>query len=135
MLRYRLDVGNSSSVKPGNILGAVANEAEIDSEYIGAIQIFDNFSTIDLPDEMPKEVLEKLQKTVVCSKRLNIAELTHKNNTARVGGSNTDGGNRGRKFGRKKFSKDRNGRNSNRKQGNGNQGNQNNRSRKPKFSR
>jgi ATP-dependent RNA helicase DeaD len=106
---FRRDVGNNNNVKPGNILGAVANEADIDSEYIGSIQIFDNFSTIDLPNEMPQEVLEMLQKTVVCSMRLNMVELTNKNNTAKVGGSKSEG-NKGRKFGRKKFSKDRNGR-------------------------
>ncbi len=129
MCRYRIDVGNNNNVKPGNILGAVANEADIDSEYIGSIQIFDNFSTIDLPNEMPQEVLEMLQKTVVCSMRLNMVELTNKNNTAKVGGSKSEG-NKGRKFGRKKFSKDRNGRKSNRKQNNGDRN-----SRKPKFSR
>ncbi|MBA5248131.1 MAG: DEAD/DEAH box helicase [Gammaproteobacteria bacterium] len=136
MLRYRVDVGNSNSVKPGNILGAVANEADIDSEFIGSIQIFDNFSTVDLPDEMPKEVLDMLQKTVVCGKRLNMSALTDKNNKATVGGSNADSGD-GRKFGRKKFSKDRNrkGGNSNRRrQGDGDERN-NRRNKKPKFSR
>jgi ATP-dependent RNA helicase DeaD len=49
MCRYRIDVGNNNNVKPGNILGAVANEADIDSEYIGSIQIFDNlFSTVTI---------------------------------------------------------------------------------------
>jgi alpha-D-ribose 1-methylphosphonate 5-triphosphate synthase subunit PhnL len=42
----------------------------------GSIQIFDDCSTIDLPNEMPNEVLEMLQKTVVCGKRLNMTELT-----------------------------------------------------------
>lgn len=81
MRRYRIEVGNNHGVKPSNILGAVVNEAEIDSEYIGSIQIFNGCSSIDLPDEMPSEVLEILQKTVVFGQRLNIAELTHKNNT------------------------------------------------------
>jgi hypothetical protein len=70
MCRYRIEVGNNNNVKPGNILGSIANEADMDSEYIGSIQIFDDCSTIDLPDEMPNEVLEMLQKTVVCGKRL-----------------------------------------------------------------
>lgn len=127
MCRYRIDVGNGNSVKPSNILGAVANEADIDSEYIGSIQVFDNFSTIDLPDEMPKDVLEMLQKTVVCGKRLNMVALTDKNNIAKVGISKSKSNN-GRKFGRKKFSKNR------KRQGNGDDRN-NRRSKKPKFSR
>ncbi|SMN14351.1 DEAD-box ATP-dependent RNA helicase CshA [uncultured Candidatus Thioglobus sp.] len=123
MHRYRIDVGNNNGVKPGNILGAVANEAEIDSEYIGAIQIFDNFSTIDLPNEMPSEVLEMLQKIVVCGKRLNMAQLTEKNNKAITGGAKSGIGKRN--FGRKKFSK-------NRKQ---DDDRNNRRGKKPKFSR
>lgn len=85
MRRYRIEVGNNNGVKPGNILGAIANEADIDSEYIGSIQIFDDCSSIDLPDEMPKEVLEMLQKTVVCGQRLNMAELSNKNNSTTIG--------------------------------------------------
>ncbi len=102
MRRYRIDVGNSSNAKPSNILGAVANEADIDSEFIGSIQIFDNFSTIDLPDEMPKEVLQILQKAMVCGKRLNMVELTSKNNIATIGDSKSKG-----RSTRKKFSKGR----------------------------
>jgi hypothetical protein len=37
-------VGNNNNVKPGNILGSIANEADMDSEYIGSIQIFDDCS-------------------------------------------------------------------------------------------
>jgi ATP-dependent RNA helicase DeaD len=75
MCRYRIEVGNNNNVKPGNILGSIANEADMDSEYIGSIQIFDDCSTIDLPDEMPNEVLKMLQKTVVCGKRNNKQQL------------------------------------------------------------
>ena len=75
MCRYRLDVGYQDEVKPGNILGAIANEAEIDSCYIGVIDIYDRFSTIDLPAGMPKETFDVLKKARVCGKKLNISEL------------------------------------------------------------
>ena len=75
MRRYRLDVGYQDKVKPGNILGAIANEAEIDSRYIGAIDIYETFSTVDLPEGMPKETFKLLKKAYVCGKKLNIAEL------------------------------------------------------------
>ncbi len=105
MCRYRIEVGNDNNVKPGNILGAVVNEAEIDSEYIGSIQIFDDCSTIDLPDEMPNEVLKILQKTTVCGKRLNITELTKENNKIMTGDNKLS--NKKRNFGRKKLSRNR----------------------------
>ncbi|MCS5592818.1 MAG: DEAD/DEAH box helicase [Gammaproteobacteria bacterium] len=82
MRRYKIALGNRDRIKPGNILGAIANEAEISSQYIGAIQIFQDFTTVDLPDEMPKETLEVLRNVRVFDKKLNIEELTQKNNTA-----------------------------------------------------
>ena len=81
MRRYRVAVGRKDNIKPGNVLGAIANEAEISSEFIGAIQIFQDFTTVDLPDEMPKETIEILKKTRVFDKKLSIEELTEKNNT------------------------------------------------------
>jgi ATP-dependent RNA helicase CsdA (EC 5.99.1.-) len=131
MRRYKLEVGNNNNIKPGNILGAIANEADMDSEYIGSIQIFDNFSTVDLPDEMPDEVLKVLQKTVVNGKRLNIIELTEKNNKATIGGSKPGK----RNFGRGKFSKG--GRNDRRggRDSRGDDRKGNRRGKKPKFSR
>jgi ATP-dependent RNA helicase DeaD len=75
MERFRLAVGHQHGVKPGNIVGAVANEADIDSEYIGHIEIHDSFSTIDLPAGMPKEIFAALKKTRVCQQRLGIERM------------------------------------------------------------
>lgn len=74
MQRYRIDVGHSHGAKPGNIVGAIANEANINSKNIGAIEIHDHFSTVDLPQGMPKETHEVLQKTRVAGQRLAIRE-------------------------------------------------------------
>ena len=80
MRRYRIAVGHKDNIKPGNVLGAIANEAEISSAFIGAIQIYEDFTTVDLPDEMPKETLDILKNTRVFDKKLSIEELTEKNN-------------------------------------------------------
>ena len=80
MRRYRVAVGRKDNIKPGNVLGAIANEAEISSEFIGAIQIFQDFTTVDLPDEMPKETLQILKNTRVFDKKLSIEELNDNNN-------------------------------------------------------
>lgn len=77
MNRYKLAVGYKDGVKPGNIVGAIANEANIESKFIGHIEIFDGFATVDLPDSMPKEVLEHLKKTRICGRPLNIENLAH----------------------------------------------------------
>ena len=75
MESYKILVGYSHGVKPGNIVGAIINEIELDSIYIGRIEIFEDFSTIDLPEGMPRDVLNLLQKVVVSGKRLNISKF------------------------------------------------------------
>lgn len=73
MVRYKIEVGRDNDVKPGNIVGAIANEAGMDAKHIGHIKIFDKFSTVDLPDDMPKEIFTHLKNAWVCGKKLNIA--------------------------------------------------------------
>ncbi len=78
MCRYRLEVGHRDGVKPGNIVGAIANEAELDSQYIGNIDIHEDFSLVDLPDGMPKEVMQILRKARVAGKPLGIRPVSGK---------------------------------------------------------
>src|SRR5574337_904608 len=71
---YRIEVGHEHGVKPGNIIGAIANEAGLDSQYIGRLSIRDHYSLIDLPDGMPGEVFEHLKKVWVVQQQLRIHE-------------------------------------------------------------
>jgi ATP-dependent RNA helicase DeaD len=71
---YRIEVGHEHGVKPGNIIGAIANEAGLDSQYIGRLSIRDHYSLIDLPDGMPKEIFEHLKKVWVVQQQLRIHE-------------------------------------------------------------
>jgi ATP-dependent RNA helicase DeaD len=73
MQRYRVEVGHQHGVKPGNIVGAIANEAEIDSEYIGRIEINDDHSFVDLPEGMPKEIFKHLKSVWVSGQKLRIS--------------------------------------------------------------
>jgi ATP-dependent RNA helicase DeaD len=75
MQRFRVAVGYRDGVKPGNIVGAIANEADLESRYIGHIEIFDDFSLVDLPSGMPKEILRDLQKAWVCQRQLALQPL------------------------------------------------------------
>jgi ATP-dependent RNA helicase DeaD len=77
MERFRIAVGYRHGVKPGNIVGAIANEAELESRYIGHIEIFDDFSTVDLPAGMPDETLRDLQNAWVCQQKMAIQRLKH----------------------------------------------------------
>jgi len=72
MERFRIEVGHEHQVKPGDIVGAIANEADLSSSYIGRISLFDDHSTVDLPAGMPAEMLQLLKKVRVRSQPLNI---------------------------------------------------------------
>ncbi|HHH39061.1 MAG TPA: DEAD/DEAH box helicase [Sedimenticola sp.] len=73
MERFRIEVGHRHGVKPGNIVGAIANEAGLDARHIGRIDIHEDHSLVDLPTGMPKEVFQDLKKTRVCGQRLSIS--------------------------------------------------------------
>ena len=73
MERFRLAVGRRDGVQPKNIVGAVANEAGIDSEFIGPIEIRDSHTVIDLPEGMPKDIFNTLQRTRIMGKPIRIA--------------------------------------------------------------
>ena len=75
MERFRLEVGHNHEVQPNNIVGAIANEAGLDSQHIGRINIYDDYSVIDLPEGMPKDVFSDLKKVWVAGKQLNISLL------------------------------------------------------------
>ena len=72
-VRYRIEVGHEHGVQPGNIVGAIANEAGIDSQHIGRINIFEAHATVDLPEGMPPEIFQRLRKAWVCGQQLAIS--------------------------------------------------------------
>jgi ATP-dependent RNA helicase DeaD len=75
MRRYRIAVGHNDDIKPGNIVGAIANEAELDSCYIGSVDIYDDFTLVDLPDGMPPELIKILKKARVAGKPMGLSTL------------------------------------------------------------
>jgi len=75
MQRFRLEVGHKHNVKPGNIVGAIANEAGLDSKHIGRVNIYDDYSLVDLPEGMPKGAFNNLRKAWVSGQQLRISRL------------------------------------------------------------
>ncbi len=75
MDRYRIEVGWRDRVKPGNIVGAIANEAGLNGRSIGRIQIFDAHSFVDLPAGMPDEVFQGLRRLKVLNRELQISRV------------------------------------------------------------
>ncbi len=75
MERYRIELGSEHGIKPANIVGAIANEAEINSRHIGRIAIYDSHSTVDLPCGMPEDILRVLHRSRVGNKTLKLQRL------------------------------------------------------------
>ena len=75
---YRIEVGHSHGAQPGNIVGAIANEADLDGRYIGHIDIREDHSFVDLPEGMPQETFETLQTTRVRGVELRISRVDSK---------------------------------------------------------
>ncbi|MFK7861447.1 MAG: DEAD/DEAH box helicase [Granulosicoccus sp.] len=73
--RFRVEVGSSHGVQPENLVGAIANEAGLDSEFIGRIKIEEKHSFVELPAGMPKFLLKDLKRVWVCNHQLNITRI------------------------------------------------------------
>jgi ATP-dependent RNA helicase DeaD len=69
---FRIEVGHDHGVKPGNIVGAIANEAGLDAKHIGRVDIRDDHSFVDLPEGMPSDVFKHLKKVWVSGQQLRI---------------------------------------------------------------
>lgn len=84
MIRYRIEVGHSHKVKPGNIVGAIANEGDIDSKDMGQISIYGDYSLVDLPKDLAKNTVNDLKKVWVAGQQLKISEFSKEANATHV---------------------------------------------------
>ncbi len=75
MERYRIEVGRRHGVQPGNIVGAIANEAQLERQHIGHIEIQEDHIIVVLRSRMPKDIFRTLQKTWVAGQQLRISRL------------------------------------------------------------
>jgi|APMI01.1.fsa_nt_gi ATP-dependent RNA helicase DeaD len=72
LARYRIDVGREHMASPKDIVGAIANEAGIESRFIGQINLFEDYSTVELPSDLSNDILQILRRARVRQQPLNI---------------------------------------------------------------
>jgi len=72
LARYRIDVGREHMASPKDIVGAIANEAGIESRFIGQINLFEDYSTVELPSDLSNDVIQILRRARVRQQPLNI---------------------------------------------------------------
>jgi ATP-dependent RNA helicase DeaD len=96
MQLYRIEVGRDDGVEVRHIVGAIANEGDISSRYIGNIKLFASHSTIELPKGMPGEVLQHFTRTRILNKPMNMQLLgdaqPHTGGERGFGGERREGG-------------------------------------------
>ena len=92
---YRIEVGRADGVEVRHIVGAIANEGDINSRYIGHIKLYDDYSTVELPQGMPKELLQQFGKTRVLNKQMQMSFMGAAQSDNRRGGN--DFGGKGRR--------------------------------------
>jgi ATP-dependent RNA helicase DeaD len=78
METYRIEVGSVHGTKPGNIVGAIANESGLEGVHIGRVDIREDHSYVDLPEGMPKQIFKELQQVRVAGRELRISRVSEK---------------------------------------------------------
>ena len=72
MVRMLIDVGRRHRVSPGDIVGAIANEADIPGKVIGAIDVNKNYTLVDIPSQFVEQVLETMRGSSIRGQRMNL---------------------------------------------------------------
>ena len=109
---YRIEVGHAHGVLPGNIVGAIANEAGIEGKNIGHIDIREDHSYVDLPG-LPDEMMASLQDVRVRGEAIRIQRVDSKPDKPKFSGQSRrpdrmleeDGGRRPYAGGGKRYEK------------------------------
>lgn len=135
MEMYRIEVGRDDGVEVRHIVGAIANEADISSRYIGNIKLYGTHSTIELPKGMPTDVLTHLSRARILNKPTQmqlIGDAQPFERRERRGGPRREGGSEGgfgagrrndREGGNRRSGGDRDNAGGNRRGGNRDRGN------------
>ncbi|TYC56130.1 DEAD/DEAH box helicase [Zoogloea oleivorans] len=92
LARYRIDVGREHMASPKDIVGAIANEAGIESRFIGQINLFEDYSTVELPSDLPNDILQILRRARVRQQPLNIRLASPEEASRERGGRPGPGG-------------------------------------------
>ena len=91
---YRIEVGRADGVEVRHIVGAIANEGDINSRYIGHIKLYDDYSTVELP-QVCQRIAQQFGKTLVLNKQMQMSFMGAAQSDNRRGGN--DFGGKGRR--------------------------------------
>lgn len=76
-MRLYIGLGRASGIRPGDIVGAIANEAGVSPKGIGAIDIADNFSIVEVREDEARSIIAALRGTTLRGKKVTVREDRH----------------------------------------------------------
>ena len=79
----RLSVGKEESIRPADLVGAIAGEAGVPSRVIGAIKIHDDYSLVEVPEELAERIIEALRRTKIRGNKVTVPQACSLGSTAR----------------------------------------------------
>lgn len=82
---YRIEVGKENGVDVRNIVGAIANEGNISSRYIGNIKLYEKYSTVELPKDMPNDLLRHFETVRVMNIPMNMRLVDNSRDNKKAG--------------------------------------------------
>ncbi|HWI17249.1 MAG TPA: DEAD/DEAH box helicase [Vicinamibacterales bacterium] len=68
----RISVGKEESIRPADLVGAIAGEAGVPSRVIGAIKIHDDYSLVEVPEELSERIIEALKRTKIRGNKVTV---------------------------------------------------------------
>jgi ATP-dependent RNA helicase DeaD len=72
MARIFVGAGRQAGIRPGDLVGAIAGETGLASSIVGAIEIADRFSLVEIPEEVADEVIEALSASKLRGQRVTV---------------------------------------------------------------
>ncbi len=78
MVRLFINIGKKQKIKPGDILGAVAGESGMSGDLVGAIDMYDKFTFVEVPEEYGRQVLQAMRHVKIKGKDINIEPANSK---------------------------------------------------------
>lgn len=78
MVRLFVNIGKKQKVKPGDILGAIAGESGMPGKLVGAIDMYDKYTFVEVPKEYGREVLSAMQNAKIKGKSINVEPANNK---------------------------------------------------------
>ena len=63
MAKVYIGAGREAGIRAGDLVGAIANEAGLNSNVIGAVEVMDRFSLVEVPEVLAREIIETLSRT------------------------------------------------------------------------